>query len=318
MKKRGFFPLFLLSAAILLPALTACRQGFAGDPRLYNGNNKNIYISKINLPAPAPFPDGSEDWNNPNRLFPASRFDNEWVLPSVSFNKDNIPFIRFGRGKSGLPWKQGYGPTREYTYNASDEGNRAQVSNFDENGVPVEDGTWNGFSIRPMTIYQYRGRNPLVAPLCEYNRTDGNMQRFRFYRFVGKSAGAVDLDQFVIAVDTYSKFVFAYAAITDIDKVVGQEVPQEYEPVELHSEDGRPFYEYDPIGYVKENGTVVRYPQYEEDMKTDRAVNYLPRIHRPAEYPDFPETETVARHDPKGQGRSPYYPGLYAGQTQTP
>lgn len=301
MKKRGFFPLFLLSAAILLPALTACRQGFAGDPRLYNKIHSNTYISDISLPEPQydadadPFKKAEENGIGPDYGgFSASWFDDRWVLPKMSFDGNNIPVCRFDSRLTG--WKTEYRPTEEYSYNANDEGNTALA----------------GLSIRPMQIYQYRGKNPLASPYCPYNSSE-NIKRFRFYRFVGKAIGSISLDQFVIAVDTYSKFVFAYAAVTELNNF---SIPQEYEPVELHSEDGRPFYEYDPIGYVQEDGTVVRYRQYEEDMETDRAVNYLPRIHSPAEYPDFPET--VARHDPEGQGRSPYYPGLYAGQTQTP
>lgn len=284
---------FTAAAACALFCLLSCRQGFTGDPRLYNSHDSSFYVSDIYLhdkelqPEELDRFEEAADWNCIDYIFDGNRFDSEWVLPHLEFDIDNIPVCTFGARQPG--WKISHRLTSEYSYDASDEGNKTYNPLFP-----------NGLSFSSMTIYQYRGKNPLAVPGCGYNTSD-RMERFRFYRMEGQAV--VDLDQFVIAVDTYSKFVFAYGAITDYTSFGSQRIPTEYEPVERYIEGGRPFYEYDPIGYIDESGKFIRYKRYEEDMRAAEAVNFLPSIH--ASYTEMAKRETG------GEGRSPYYPLPY-------
>lgn len=285
---------FTAAAACALFCLLSCRQGFTGDPRLYNSHDSSFYVSDIYLhdkelqPEELDRFEEAADWNRIDYGgFSGERFDSEWVLPHLEFDINNIPVCTFGARQPG--WKISHRLTSEYSYDASDEGNKTYNPLFP-----------NGLSFSSMTIYQYRGKNPLAVPGCNYNTSD-RMERFRFYRMEGQAV--VDLDQFVIAVDTYSKFVFAYGAITDYTSFGSQRIPTEYEPVERYIEGGRPFYEYDPIGYIDESGKFIRYKRYEEDMRAAEAVNFLPSIH--AGYTE------MAKRQPDGEGRSPYYPLPY-------
>ena len=284
---------FAAAAVCVVLSLISCRQGFTGDPRIYNSHSNDFYTSDIYLSDKELQADEIDrfsenaEWNKINYVFDGSKFDTGWVLPRLEFDSDNIPILRFDARPQG--WKINYRLTSEYIYDASDEGNKTYNPLFP-----------NGLSFSSMVIYQYKGKNPLAVPGCSYNTSD-RMTRFRFYRMEGRAA--VSLDQFIIAVDTYSKFVFAYGAIKSYTDFAGQQIPTEYEPVERAIESGRPFYEYDPIGYVDKSGKFIRYTQYEADMRATKAVNFLPSIH--AGY------TAIAKRQPNGEGRSPYYPLPY-------
>lgn len=282
---------FLLS--ILFGVLfTSCNMGMLGQysDYYYYAPNKNtggasggdsgpgadIEIPNIEVdPDKDPFIQG--EWNKPNYKFDGSVFDS-WLL-KVEFDGSNIP--QYGFFEDETQWtesqvKVGY---PEVSFNADKRGWKAQ-----------------GFGMNPLSIYRYDHKNPLIAVDGTYNNSD-RLQRFLFYRIIGEAV-VVDLDQYLIAVDTYSKFVFAYAKVTSTTTVVGNKVPNGFGPVESYGEK-RFFYEYDPIGYVDANGTVTLYKSYTDEMRKS-AVDYFPSIHNKVDM-------TMATHNPSGEGRSPYY-----------
>ena len=180
-------------------------------------------------------------------------------------------------------------------------------SNFSSSNVPEMEYagtvTWNGDQyngedalaggnkIKSMVYYRYRGKNPFGLYKNEkypvYN-TEGKptgekealMTRFVFYRFTGKGGGVADLDNYIVAVDTYSKLVFAFAKPVKFVELVGQQVPTKWAPIDkaedgLTNTDGRQyrFYEYDPAGYVTADGTFHMTDTYKNNLA---AGKYIP------------------------------------------
>lgn len=285
---KNFIPRLYVLPALLFFILCSCQQGLVGDPRLYNTRKTtedttsppaDVEIPEEEVPEDEdPFING--EWNDINYGGFSGEVFKTWVLNKVNFSDQNIPSYRFAT--SGKSWTRG-GTSYEYTYDAGGEGNKAQ-----------------GYSIKPMTVYQYRSKNPLVSATSSYNKDGGRMERFYFHRIKGESGGGIaKLDQYLIAVDTRSKFVFAYAKVTETKNLLGNVMPTAFEAMENYGE-LRPFYQYDPIGYVGADGSVTLYKQYETDMINSDAVNFEPSIHNPTDM-------TMASHKPDGEGRSPYY-----------
>lgn len=182
-------------------------------------------------------------------------------------------------------------------------------------------GKSGGMDVKDMKVYQYRGDNPLLTADEEEKYYDSDIvKNFRFYRFTGTvDPGFGDtyiqnLDNFIIAVDTATDFVYAYADITATEYVVITDVPTAFAAVEKNTEKnekGTPFYKFDPIGYVNDDGTVTLYGEY----KT--------AIGKPAEegggtsyFPSVGEGDTVATKSENGFGRSPYYANSETGSEQ--
>ena len=268
----------------------SCGNILLRDPRLYNTSDTQ---QKASLPAP----DISEEQQRlfavceekKDERFPAVNFDS-WLL-KVSFDKDNVPEYRFFEPEDGRKWQLTQSKTSEYQFNASNDGNTSTTV--------LDDKIWE-IKINPMRVFQYRGMNPLVSTKSGYNKLP-EMERFYFYRFTGNAG--VSLDNYLAAVDTYSKFLFVYGKI-DADtakEVLGKYIPEDYEAVELFDEGKgkRPFYEYDPIGYVASDGTVRLYQEYRDAMtEGDRgAVDFFPYIKDDA--------RDVARYEEGGAGRNP-------------
>lgn len=152
-----------------------------------------------------------------------------------------------------------------------------------------------------MKVYQYRGDNPLLSAEEEQSYYDADIvQNFRFYRF--NCTSPYSLDNFIIAVDAATDFVYAYAEISDsfFNEYGNADIPTAFAAIEKSSKNEKhtPFYEFDPIGYVNEDGTVTLYKMYEEDI-TNLGVNYFPSVH----------TTGLDKAEKKadGFGRSPYY-----------
>lgn len=284
---------FLLS--ILFAVLfTSCNMGMLGQYSDYyyyspnkntggssggdSGPGEDIEIPDIDVdPEKDPFIKG--EWNKPDYKFDGTKFET-WLL-KVSFDGSNIP--EYGFFEDGTQWteshvKEGY---PEVSFNADNRGWTAQ-----------------GITMKPLTIYRYNHKNPLVAADGAYNTSD-RLDRFFFYRIIGaaKVAGiGANLDQYLIAVDSYSKFVFAYAKVISTESVMGNAVPNGFGPVENFGEK-RFFYECDPIGYVKESGELVLYQEYRDAMLATKSIGFFPAIKDP--------TRPMASEN--GPGRSPYY-----------
>ena len=173
-----------------------------------------------------------------------------------SFNDENVPSMHFEDGS----WDAGTGERsaerHEFLYhgaNSSAQGNT--ISNMD--------------------YYAYRGLNPFFSADSSYNTAGfGNgdetrMDRFVFYRFTGKAV-IVELDNYLVAVDTYTRLFYAFGVPTDTDSLLGQEVPTKWGSVEANCTDpegkARRFYEYDPAGYVDDEGNFINADWYEENL----------------------------------------------------
>lgn len=220
------------------------------------------------------------EWNDINY-----RFDGNKILDflfGASFDGNNVPVYTFF--KDGTQWAVSDALTAEKKYNAKDGANKAQ-----------------GYEISKATFYRYDYKNPLIDPEGSYNQSE-RMGRFLFYRLQGEAV-IVPLNNYLIAVDVYSKLVFAYGKITKTAEKLGQAYPTAFEAVELHG-DKRPFYEYDPIGFMKydevqDKMELVLYREYQEEMAID-ANAFFPKVHD--------STRDIAGYkDKESAGRSPYY-----------
>ena len=219
-----------------------------------------------------------EEYNDPNYQFSADKFKN-WLF-KASFKGDKLPIYDFFNDDT-RNWIQGGADWNnipaEY-YNGKDGENYAESGLLT---VPIDN----------LKVYRYAGENPLYSSL---GYLPGRMDRFNFYSING-NASIATLKQYLIAVDTYSKFIFAFGAITDTETIMGDKVPTAFEAVEKHG-DKKAFYEYDPIGYVTESGSVILYEHYKTEF-VESPTTYMPSDHG---YPN------MAQPNPTGQGYSPY------------
>ncbi len=283
--------LHILLVAIML-MLIACARPF--DSRYYYNQRVDSSKGDNNVdttpetppeavdPNEDPFLNG--DWNKPNYGgYDASKFDT-WLF-KASFQKDKLPIYTFFNDTQGRYWMPGgkdWNDKPAYYYKGIDGENYADSSFVTAN-------------ITGLTVYKYKSENPLYS---SSGYLPGRIDRFNFYSIDGKAA-IVTLKQYLIAVDTYSKFIFAYGKITKVDTVFGGEkVPMGFEAIEKYAEK-RPFFEYDPIGYIKDDGSVVLFEHYIQEFVAS-PTTYEPKIH--------PEFTNMAEHNEKGQGYSPYLP----------
>ncbi len=290
-----------LSISILLSVFFSCSHGFLKDPRLYNPKRKasQVVAPDVELELTAgvdPF-DKLEEWfNNPNSNgdgsteeskqkldFPASDFDKLGI--TGSFNMQNVP--SYSVQSSAVSWEESNRDLREFKWKGPDT-------------------TGQGYTISNVTYYQYRGINRLYGNDSSYNvqlqetaNRNPKLSRFYFYRFTGKGGGIADLDNCLFAVDTYSKFIFAYAepvAFTSMG------APTQWSPTDLNKySDTDPtrymFYEYDPVGYFVKNGdsySAVLYSWFTENLAVG---NYKAQMGTGS---------GDATKTPEGAGKSPF------------
>ncbi|MBQ9238697.1 MAG: hypothetical protein IJ191_05205 [Treponema sp.] len=239
-------------------------------------------------PSKDPFKTESE-WNKINYQFDGAIIDS-WFF-HVDFDDNTVPTYQFKNDSGHGAWTLANEEKGEYTSTSPDGENKAQ-----------------GYNITGMTVYRYNSKHPLYQGTATYNKAGGRMERFRFFRIKGKSV-IVALDQHLIAVDTYSKFVFAYGKITKTSSVAGKLVPMAFEPLDISAAPAGqmagsklPFYMYDPIGFVKADGTVVLYEEYRSEMgnATTGQTKYFPQVHDVNREIAKPTSSTTP-------GRSPYF-----------
>ena len=274
--------LYLIS--ILIPIMISCSS--AMNPMyLYYNRTKSSSSQNTNEVTTPDAVDPDKDpflkapYNDPNYGgFNASKFDT-WLF-KVSFKANKLPMYKFFDDN-----------TRKWAYGAKDWKDNIANSYKANDGENRVYGTPE-VGISSMTIYKYDKNNPLYD-IKGY--LEGRMDRFRFYSIDGKAV--ISLKQYLIAVDTYSKFVFAFAAITATGSAVGNTYPTDFQAIEYHA-DKIHFYEYDPIGYVTESGDVVFYKHYEDEF-TRNPTGYSPKKHGYTK---------VAERNSSGQGYSPYKP----------
>ena len=285
LKKTYLFILFITAFVILC----SCRSRF--NPRYYyNKSSSDIDIGGDDLPDDFE-PDYPSDtnaggggetnedgtvtvyldpfvygeWNNPDYKF-SMNFDNMQIR--ASFDGNNRPTYKLVNGNWNL--------------------NNESRSEYKVGGP---DTTGAGKSISWVQYYLYKSKNPLFAVDSRYNKND-RMKRFYFYRFTGKALGMVDTDNYLVAIDTYSKLVFAYAVPVEWKQYIAgtPKAPVRWGSVDAgwetdYNSGGKAnfkvsgasyFYEYDPIGIVKPNGEIEIYKWCSDSIGNNK--KYGPRI----------------------------------------
>lgn len=239
------------------------------NPQDKNGNKK--YIVKVNTITEkiSPFDYYKENYAG----FSASKFD-EWVLvmPSMS---GIIASYKFQSGSwSGTP----------------------------DSFANTPDSIGSGFEkIWNVKIYRYKSRAERWSAHGGYIPTpDSKDSRFYFYRFTANAAMGITPDSSMFCVDRYSKFLFYYSEPATIKWVAGSALPTEWTDYAAaskgdHEHFTEPFYMSDPVGYVKDDGSVVMYQWIKDNIN---------KAHYHAQK-NSAYTKAAARK-PGGAGYSPY------------
>ncbi len=240
-----------------------------------------------------------------DELFAAAKFDS-WVIYMTDIDKENVADYTFGEGA----WTP-HGAGEIYTGGPN-------IGNGQLNA------SWN------LTYYRYKTRKDRWTDNGEQHfdpALEGNgktaEERFLFFKFTGDAKANTKLNNSMLCVDTYTKFVFNYSEPGNIDTIFGNKVPQKWQDyadpnVSVGNNHtmaySTPFYLYDPVGYVEASGKVVYYEWAKECI---RRANYAPALHE-----DF---TGVAERFPDKPGHSPYLPdgmstggGSIADEPETP
>lgn len=254
----------LVTTAIALSLLVSCNHGLLKDPRLYNPKKKSAVDTEITV-APEPdlglaggvdaFDLTDEWYNKADEGFPHTDF-NTMSLVGTYFDNNNVPQYAM---QSGDVWVTKDTAKGEFVH--------AKAPNT----------TGQGYEIKNVYWYQYRGLNPLYAADGTYNsvlqktaQDNPKLSRFYFYRFTGDTLSP-SLDNFLFAVDTYSKLMFAFAYPTKMESVFGNNVPKAWGPTDGDAFLGTTyqFYMYDPVGYIEKNDgkyNVVMYDWFKNNL----------------------------------------------------
>lgn len=300
----------LMLLGILSIFVFSCSHGLLKDPRLYNTKKPEKAAMSV---APEPelqltggvdtFDNTDEWYNNPNSNgdesnpekedFPHTDFET-MSLVGTYFNNSNVPV---------------YAMKEENVWVSHD----ATKAEFVHAKAPDTEG--QGYGISNVHWYQYRGKNPVYAADGNYNKslqftTKGNpkLSRFYFYRFTGDTLSP-SLDNFLFAVDSYSKLMFAFAKPTASKSVFGNNVPTAWGPTDSEPFIGQvyQFYMYDPVGYVEkmDDGSynVVLYQWFSNNLAKGEYQPTLGGLN--AESQGDPLAEVAKKH-PDKPGKSPF------------
>lgn len=145
-----------------------------------------------------------------------------------------------------------------------------------------------GYSTSSIVYSKYSAKNPFGLykddKYVKYSENGDQpdkeelmMQRFVFYKFTG-TASIATLNSYLFAVDTYSGLVFAYAKPLEFTYILGNKNPKLWGSVDNNSvsEVGKlRFYEYDPIGYITDQGEFVFTEAYKANQSKE---NYDPEF----------------------------------------
>ncbi len=222
-----------------------------------------------------------------NSVFPSYYFDT-WVFYMTEMDKNTIGTFKFSN--RGTWTKKGHYET--------------YIS-----GITVGSGLKKAWDL---CYYRYKSREDRwrnnngfkpFAPEDKLNKAKLKQRekRFFFFKFTGTAAFNTKLDNSMICVDTYTKFVWFYSEPGIIKRIVGNAVPTkwvDYEDPNLskdHRQVYSKFYMYDPIGYVTKTGDVILYDWAKTMIKN---ADYHPRQ----------QFKTPAGRNPAQQGHSPYLP----------
>lgn len=198
--------------------------------------------------------------NNPNANGFSNQVFDTWLL-TAKFDDKNVPIYKFDTNPSAN-WSLKKGDNKtidEYSYLGA---NSSAGSN----------------SITDMKYFLYKRANPLYLANSNYNQAPhaARLERFYFYRHTGKGGGIAGLNNYLVAIDSYSKLVYAYAVPTQTTNVLGNVMPTQWGPVDEHTiVNGAKynFYEFNPVGIVKADGSVEVYQWFKDNMAK---ANYHP------------------------------------------
>ena len=230
------------------------------------------------------------EYFNENYVYPASKFD-EWVVYMTAITATNVASYKF---EPVTPWiDNGMG---EYEYLGRD--GKGKVI-----GEGQLNKTWN------LKYYMYKTRKDRWAKSNKFNpnltaEEAAKQKRFCFYRFTGDASASTKLDNSTFCVDTYSKFLFFYSEPATKKVTFGNTIPSDWRDYESESHDkhtkrDKKFYEYDPVGYVMEDGSVVIYNWFKAQII---ASNYSPSMNEKYKY-----VAKAGKPGEKGRaGHSPY------------
>lgn len=208
---------------------------------------------------------GGSDASYTGYNFSSDFFDKaKLVIENIS---DNIPSLKFAG---------------QINWNTADKNENGLYGQW----IPGDPFTANGYGVSSVEFRRAHGSHPFgfyTNSSFEVYGEDGKptgeyeplMKRFVFFYFTGSSSGQ-SLKNGLVAVDTYSKLVFQFAKPVAFREILGFKIPTLWAPVDSASTwqgKHKPFYEYDPVGYVTENGVFYVTERYKNNM---RNANYDP------------------------------------------
>lgn len=226
------------------------------NPKDPHGNSKFIIKIKTEYMEADPWvyykegePDSSDDGN-----FDSAKFDN-WIL--------NMPSM------DGIVASYKF---REGSWSGSPE----MVDN-------VPSGIGSGIKkIWDVKVYRYKNRTDRWAEIGYTPNHDPKDERFHFFKFAATSAGGAvggAHGSSMFCVDRYSKFLFYYSEPSEMPSIFGNKVPKNWTDYAapstgIHTQFSEPFYLTDPVGFVKEDGSVVLYQWIKDNINS---ADYKPK-----------------------------------------
>ena len=211
------------------------------------------------------------EYFNENYVYPASKFD-EWVLYMTAISNANVASYRF---EAVTAWQD------------NDSGEHLYVGQSGKGSIIGEGQINKAWDLK---YYMYKTREDRWVKSNHFNpnlttEEATKQKRFYFYRFTGKASAGTNLDNSTFCVDTYSKFLFFYSEPAAISTLGVPSGWQDYAAPSTgdHTQRAKKFYEYDPVGYVMEDGTVVIYNWFKAKiMGNDYSPVMNPKYKLPA------------------------------------
>jgi len=237
------------------------------NPKDPHGNTK--FIIKITTESEEVDPwvyykEGAPDTYDTDN-FSTSKFD-DWILNMTSINSEDVASYIFKPGT----W----------------QGENPAICSGPQISPGALNSAWN------LQYYMYTSR---FERWKNENGFDPNLnseeqekeKRFVFFKFTGNATGS-SLNNSMFCLDTYSKFLFFYSEPAKKKKVLGHYIPSDWQDYAapdkgVHVKSDIPFYKTDPVGFVKEDGSVVIYAQAQTNIaKAEYGPQQNPAYTEPA------------------------------------